>query len=235
MLAAERRQAAVEAETHVEIGDVIVGDQDRDAEVDLRRPLAFVFGAVHLARAHFCEGFFEHVLIQLVTDFFDVAGLFFAEQVARAANVHVMRGEVKARAQRVEAGQNFQALFGLRGQRLTRLGREVGIGAGLGASYPPANLVKLCEAEVIRAVNDQRVGRRNVEAGFHDGCRQQNVELTVVELVHHIIERAGGHLAMRRGEFELGQLLTQELFDLWQVSNARGDIEGLPAAIVLAQ
>ena len=123
----------------------------------------------------------------------------------------------------------------MRGQRLAGLRGEVGIGAGLGPPYPPTDLVKLCEAEIIRAVNNQRVGRRNVEAAFDDSGRQQNVELAVVELVHHIVERAGGHLAMRGGEFKLGQLLTQELFDLWQVSNTRRDVKALATSVMFAQ
>ena len=37
-LGREPRQAAVEAQAHVEVGHVVGGDQHRHAEVDLRRP-----------------------------------------------------------------------------------------------------------------------------------------------------------------------------------------------------
>ena len=44
----------------------------------------------------------QHLLVELVADLLDVAGLLVAEQVAGAADVEVVRGELEAGAERVE-------------------------------------------------------------------------------------------------------------------------------------
>ena len=105
-------QPPVEREPHREIGDVILRNQNRRADGDLRRP------AVGDRRGD--TGFqaqnrlFQHLLIELETDFLDVAGLLLAEQIAGAANIEVVRGELESGAERVQRLQNFQPPFGLR-------------------------------------------------------------------------------------------------------------------------
>jgi hypothetical protein len=49
-----------------------------------------------------------------------MARLFVAQQVARAANVEVVAGQLEARAQRVEIAQHLEPLFGSLGQGLAR-------------------------------------------------------------------------------------------------------------------
>ena len=50
----------------------------------------------------------QHLLVELETDLLDVTGLLFAEQIAGAANVEVMRGELKSGAQCVERPQDLE-------------------------------------------------------------------------------------------------------------------------------
>ena len=74
--------------------------------------------------------------------------------------------------------------------------REQRIGARLGAADAAAQLIELREAEHVGAPDDERVGGRNVEAGFDDRRRQQNVEFAVVEGRHFVFEfarRSSGH------------------------------------------
>ena len=82
-----------------------------------RAPL--VGGFAQIAALHGRDRFFQHGLIELEADFADVAGLFFAEQVAGAANVEVVRGEREAGAERVERLEHLEALVGAFGE--TRL------------------------------------------------------------------------------------------------------------------
>ena len=57
---------------------------------------------------------FQHLLIELEADFLDVAGLLLAEQIAGAADVEIVRGELEAGAERVERLQHLEPALGLR-------------------------------------------------------------------------------------------------------------------------
>jgi hypothetical protein len=50
----------------------------------------------------------EHLLVELEADLLDMAGLFLAEQVAGAADVEVVAGELEAGAERIERLQHLQ-------------------------------------------------------------------------------------------------------------------------------
>ena len=156
-------EAAVEAEADVEVGDVGLGDEDGDAEVDLRGPFA-VGGQLDLAGLQLGDLLVQHVLVELEADLADVAGLLLAEEVAGAADVEVLGGEGEAGAEAVEGAEDAQALFGLGGELLARLGHDEGVGAELGAADAAADLVELGEAEHVGALDDQRVGGGDVEA-----------------------------------------------------------------------
>ena len=164
---------------------------------------------------------FQHLLVELEADFLDVAGLLLAEQVAGAANVEVVAGELEAGAERVERLQHLQPPLGRVGQLAVGRQREQRIGAHLGAPDAAAQLVELRQAEHVGAVHDQRVGGRNVEAGFDDGRRQQHVVLAVVEGVHDVVEFARRHLAVGDRDLQFRHDSLQELLDLGEVADAR--------------
>ena len=84
-------------------------------------------------------------------------------------------------------------------------------------------------------MHDHRVGARNVEAGFDDRRRQEDVVLAVVEGADLVLELARRHLAVGDDEFALGRVLAQERRRFVEILDARADIEGLSAAIALAQ
>ena len=52
----------------------------------------------------------EHRLVELEADFLDVARLLVAEQIAGAADVEVVAGELEAGAEAVEVGEHLQPL-----------------------------------------------------------------------------------------------------------------------------
>ena len=56
----------------------------------------------------------QHLLIELEADLLDVAGLLLAEQIAGAADVEIVRGELEAGAERVERLQHLEPALGLR-------------------------------------------------------------------------------------------------------------------------
>ena len=70
------------------------------------------------AGLHAHHGLFQHLLVELEADLLDVAGLLLAEQVAGAADVEVVRGELEAGAERVERLDHLQPPLRLRGDAL---------------------------------------------------------------------------------------------------------------------
>src|SRR5689334_15326947 len=53
---------------------------------------------------------------------------------------------------------------------------------------------------MICAIYEHRVRIRNVESGFHDHGRHENVGLAVDELPHHFLEIALAHLSMANAD-----------------------------------
>src|SRR5436305_1797037 len=74
---------------------------------------------------------------------------------------------------------------------------------------PSAELVQLRDAEHVGPVDDQRVGVGNVEAGFDDRRRNQDVVGLLPEADHDLLERALGHLAVGDRDASLGDDLGQ--------------------------
>jgi len=139
-----------------------------------------------------------------------VAGLFLAEKIAGAADVEIVGGELEARAERVERLQHLQPALGLRRDLALDRQGEQRIGAHLRAADAPAQLVELRQAEAVGTMHDQRVGGRDIEAGFDDRGRQQQVVLAVVERRHDVVEHGRRHLAVRHHGAHLGHVLVED-------------------------
>ena len=120
---------------------------------------------------------FQHLLVKLDADLADMARLFVAQQIAGAADIEIVARKREAGAQRVEGLHHFEpALRGL-GQHLARRQGQIGIGAQLAAADAAAQLIELRQAEHVGAMDDHRIGGRNVEAGFDDVGREQQIVL----------------------------------------------------------
>src|SRR5262245_15185860 len=169
MLVLDLGETSIEREADRQIGNVILRNEQRRADGDLRRPTIGNRRGNSRLQTHHC--LFEHLLVQLEADFLDVAGLLLAEEVAGAADVEIVRCELEARTQGVKRLQHLEPSLGLgRDRFFCREGQQC-IGAQLSAPYPAAKLIELCEAEPVGAMNDQRIRGRYVEAGF-DNCRR---------------------------------------------------------------
>ncbi len=106
-------------------------------------------------------------------------------------------------------------------ENLVRRQGQIGIGAGLGPSDTPAQLIELPQSEHVRPVDDDGVGRRHVQAGFDDVGAEQHVELLVIERRHDIFERGDRHLAMRHTEADLRHQFPQTFLKQGDVAQAR--------------
>ena len=72
-----------------------------------------------------------------------------------------------------------------------------------------AQLMQIGQAVVVGLVDEDRVGVGNVEPAFDDRRGQQNIELVVDEIEHHLFELALGHLPVADADAGLGHDLLQ--------------------------
>ncbi|MEJ0010122.1 MAG: hypothetical protein WDN72_06195 [Alphaproteobacteria bacterium] len=109
------------------------------------------------AAAEVGDGLLQHRLVELDADFLDVAGLLLAQQIAEAADIHVVAGHREAGAEAVELLHHLQPPLGVAGDELVVRQGEIGVGARLAAADAAAQLVKLRQAEQLRAVDEDGV------------------------------------------------------------------------------
>ena len=69
--------------------------------------------------------------------------------------------------------------------------------------------MQLREAEPIGAIDDDRVRARHVDARFDDRRTDEHVEALPVEIEHHLLELALGHLAVRDAKARFGEQLAE--------------------------
>ncbi len=82
--------------------------------------------------------------------------------------------------------------------------QEVGVAAFAAAAHPAAQLVQLRQAERVGALDDQRVGVGDVQAGLDDRRADQDVVLAVPEPLDGALQLLLGHLPVRDDDAGLG-------------------------------
>ena len=84
-------------------------------------------------------------------------------------------------------------------------------------------------------MHDQRVRGRDIETGFDDRGREQDIVFAVIECRHDILDHGRGHLAVRYRHLHLGQVLVEKVFHRRQVFDPRHHVKCLAAPIAFAQ
>ena len=112
---------------------------------------------------------------------------------------------------------------------------QVRIGPPRRPPDPAPQLVQLGQPERVGAVDDDRVGVRDVEARLDDRRAHEDVGLARREGEHHLLELALGHLAVADDDARLGQQPAQLLGLRLDRLDPVVDEEHLAAAVELAQ
>src|SRR5262249_56044801 len=107
-----------------------------------------------------------------------------------------------------------------------RWGGEQGIGGEVGTAHSSAQLIELRQSEALGPVYDQRIGGRNVEAGFYDRGRQQHVIFAVIEGRHDVFEHGRRDLPVGHCDPCLRPLLVEEILGASEVRDTRATVEG---------
>ena len=103
------------------------------------------------------------------------------------------------------------------------------------AADAAAQLIELRQAEGVGAVHEHRVRVRNVEPGFDDHRRDEDVDLAVHELAHHFLELALAHLPVADADFRARDEAPDVIGDGANRLDAVVNEENLAAAIQLTR
>ena len=198
LLGVGRRDLAVGLQTQALRVNVGVRDMRVDGQVDLRLDLALL-----LLAAVVRHGLTHQAQVQVKAHARDVTGLLAAEQVARAANLQVLHGQLQARAELVVGRHGLQTLVGDLTEGLVHRVQEVRVGALAATTHAAAQLVQLAQAVVLGVVHDERVRVRDVQAGLHDGRAHQHVEAALPEVHDNLLQARLAHAAVCGGDARL--------------------------------
>ena len=127
------------------------------------------------------HGFFQQLDVHVEADRADVAVLFAAQDIARAAQFEIQRGDFESGAQVakfLERGQAFARDFAE-----LRVGRDqqIRVRPAIGPSHAPAQLIQLRQAVALGVLDNHGVGERNIQAVFGDGGAHKHVEIVLHE------------------------------------------------------
>ena len=67
-----------------------------------------------------------------------------------------------------------------------------------------AQLMELRETEFVSTLNDDRIGRRHINAGFNNRGTQEHVKALLIEVAHHMLKLAFAHLPVGNGNAGFG-------------------------------
>ena len=88
------------------------------------------------------------------------------------------------------------------------------------APHATPQLVQLRQAETVCTIDDNRVGRRHVDAALDNCGAKQNVETPVIKIEHDLLEPRFGHLPVTDLNARFGDELCQSFFHALDVLHA---------------
>ena len=164
-----------------------------------------------------------------------MAGLFFAQNVARPAQVHIVAGQRKARPQVIQGLHDLQTFLGGAGDLHTSRQGKIGVPLPPRSPYPSPQLVQLGQSKQMGTVDDQGVGPRDINPRFNNVGREQNIIPVIRKILHDGIQIRRRHLSVGQGQTGVWHQRLDILGLLGQILDTRADIENLALAGQLAQ
>ena len=169
----------------------------------------------------------ENLLIGFISQISNEAALFRTKQVARAADVEVLHGDVDARA---EVGVVFNCLQSsscIVGKQRERRCEQIAERLAGATSDSSSHLVKVGESEAMSSVNEDCVGVGNVNAVFDDGGRNEHVVVIVHKSRDDFFQFFRRHLSVPHGDAGIRNVASDQRGDVGKRGDARADDENL--------
>ena len=172
----------------------------------------------------------EQLAIQFKPDPHNVSALFGPEQVARSPQFQIAHRDAETGPELVVLADGAQPLPGDVEQSRMTVQQQVGVGLVLEPADTPAELIELRQAETIRALNDERVAIRDVQARLDDRGADQHLIAACDEISHHAFQAGRAHLAMADADAQAGEQCAQSGSHEVDAPDAIVQIENLAAA-----
>ena len=163
-----------------------------------------------------------------------VAALLGSHEGARTTYLQILHSDPHAASQLCELADSLQALGGLLREGLVGGEEKVRVGLALGAAHAALELVELRQTQALGILDDEGVGMGVVQTALHDGGSHQDVDLSPVEALHHVLDHGRRHLAVRHADAGLGHGGAHGLLGVLDGAHAVAHIVDLAAALDLA-
>ena len=219
---------------------VSVGDEHLHIGIDLHVAheyflllQVFFENVFELAFLQLGDRFLKDFLVSFVADVGDEAALLAAQQVARPANVEVFHGDVEAATQVAELFDGAHALARFGGERAQRRAEEVAVGFLVAAPDASPQLVQIAHAELVRVVDDHRIGIGDIQSGFDDVGADEHVVFLIDKAQQYPFQLFTVHLPVGAGHIHIGAEAAHHGGDVAEAFHAIVHEENLPTAIDL--
>ena len=159
-----------------------------------------------------------------------MAGLLGAEKIAGAAQLQVAHCEAETGAKPAVAHQRVEAFARVRVHDPARRQQKQRPALFRGAADAASELVEVGEAEHVRVGDYYRVRAGDVDAGLHNGGRQEYVVFAAFEIAHLAGERLRVHLPVGDDGFRVGADRLEALLGAAHRGDAVVKVEDLAAA-----
>ncbi len=164
-----------------------------------------------------------------------MAALLRAQDVAGPADFEVAHGDLEAGPQLGELLDGLQPPRRLRVDLTVPVQQQVRIRPVLVAAHAAPQLVQVGQPVVVRLVDEDGVGRRDVQPALDDRRRHQHVRLALDEAQHGLLQLALGHLPVRHHRPRLRHDLLELRLDGVDVQHPVVHEVDLTLAVQLAQ
>ena len=131
-----------------------------------------------------------------------------------------MHGNVDARPQVGEVFNGLEPAARLGVEVGQRRGEQVAESLAVAPAHAPAHLVEVAKPEVVGTVYYYGVGVGDVDAVFHDGCRQQHVVVIVGKVHDDLLQVVWLHLPVANGNAHVGYVFAYHLGYVCQLADA---------------
>ena len=113
-----------------------------------------------------------------------------------------MHGKMQPGAQVGKIHKRFESFFRISGERGIPGNQQVSVSLFPGASHPSPQLINLGQAQTIRFIDNDGIGRRNIQPRFNNGGANKDVDFPAQESHHGVFKFPWLHLAV--GHFKIG-------------------------------
>ena len=234
--------------------NIICGEKQFEIRLDhaLRYELFGLFGIgtiVELAELidfQFLDRLFQYLLVSLIPQIRYESALLCPQQVARATDIKILHGDMDAAAQFRETFDRLQPTACIDRKSMMRRSKQITERFPVAPAHTPAKLMQFAQSEVLRIVDNDRIGVRHIHTRFDNRSSQQYIVIVIHEIENHLFQFIRRHLSVSYYHtgirhqpmyqvLQLIQLLDTVIDKEYLTAPAQFEIDGLADNVIFAR